>query len=65
MGIYLHIPFCKSRCKYCDFFSTTDLEKRSQYVDALLCEWQDAELTGDKIVPPREFVERQSNKKEK
>ena len=41
MGIYLHIPFCKSRCKYCDFFSTTDLEKRSQYVDALLCEWQD------------------------
>ena len=41
MGIYLHIPFCKSRCKYCDFFSTTHLEKRSQYVDALLCEWQD------------------------
>ena len=41
MGIYLHIPFCKSRCKYCDFFSTIDLEKRSQYVDALLCEWQD------------------------
>ena len=40
-GIYIHIPFCKSRCKYCDFFSTTDLEKRSQYVDALLCEWQD------------------------
>ena len=41
MGIYIHIPFCKSRCKYCDFFSTTHLEKRSQYVDALLCEWQD------------------------
>ena len=41
MGIYLHIPFCKSRCKYCDFFSTTDLEKREQYVEALLCEWQD------------------------
>ena len=40
-GIYIHIPFCKSRCKYCDFFSTTDLEKRSQYVEALLCEWQD------------------------
>ena len=40
-GIYIHIPFCKSRCKYCDFFSTTHLEKRSQYVEALLCEWQD------------------------
>ena len=40
-GIYIHIPFCKSRCKYCDFFSTTDLEKQSQYVEALLCEWKD------------------------
>ncbi|MBQ9143983.1 MAG: radical SAM family heme chaperone HemW [Paludibacteraceae bacterium] len=35
-GIYIHIPFCKSRCKYCDFFSTTQLEKRAQYVEALL-----------------------------
>ena len=40
-GIYIHIPFCKSRCKYCDFFSTTHMEKREQYVEALLCEWQD------------------------
>ena len=40
-GIYIHIPFCKSRCKYCDFFSTTHMEKRAQYVEALLCEWQD------------------------
>lgn len=23
-GIYLHIPFCKTRCVYCDFFSTTE-----------------------------------------
>ena len=22
-GIYLHIPFCKTRCIYCDFYSTT------------------------------------------
>ena len=39
-GIYIHIPFCKSRCKYCDFFSTTHLEKRAQYVVALLEEWR-------------------------
>ena len=38
-GIYIHIPFCKSRCRYCDFFSTTALEKQQQYVDALLREW--------------------------
>lgn len=40
-GIYIHIPFCKTRCKYCDFFSTTHLEKRSQYVEALLNELHD------------------------
>ena len=40
-GIYIHIPFCKSRCKYCDFFSTTHLEKQAQYVQALLVEMQD------------------------
>ena len=39
-GIYIHIPFCKSRCRYCDFFSTTQLEKRSLYTKALLSEWE-------------------------
>lgn len=34
-GIYIHIPFCKSRCAYCDFFSTTQLSQREAYVDAL------------------------------
>lgn len=39
-GVYLHIPFCKSRCRYCDFFSTTFLEKREAYVHTMLREWQ-------------------------
>lgn len=34
-GIYLHIPFCKRRCIYCDFFSTTQSEKKENYVEAL------------------------------
>lgn len=34
-GIYVHIPFCKSRCIYCGFFSTTSLNERGRYVDAL------------------------------
>ena len=34
-GIYIHIPFCKRRCIYCDFFSTTQREKKSAYVHAL------------------------------
>lgn len=37
-SIYLHIPFCKKRCTYCNFFSTTLLEKQEQYVGALLKE---------------------------
>lgn len=34
-GIYIHIPFCKSRCIYCGFYSTTSLEFRQRYVEAL------------------------------
>lgn len=34
-GIYIHIPFCKRRCIYCDFFSTTESEKKPTYVHAL------------------------------
>lgn len=37
-GIYVHIPFCASRCKYCDFYSTTLLDRREEYVQALLQE---------------------------
>ena len=34
-GIYLHIPFCKTRCIYCDFYSTTRSELKTRYVHAL------------------------------
>lgn len=34
-GLYIHIPFCRSRCVYCGFYSTTALELRQKYVDAL------------------------------
>ena len=37
-GLYVHIPFCKRRCLYCDFFSTTLLERREEYIEALLRE---------------------------
>ena len=34
-GLYIHIPFCASRCIYCGFFSTTRHAMRDRYVDAL------------------------------
>lgn len=38
-GLYVHIPFCQSKCIYCDFYSMPDrLHQASEYVDALLIE---------------------------
>lgn len=35
-GIYIHIPFCRSRCIYCDFYSVTQSGRWMEaYVDAL------------------------------
>lgn len=34
-GIYIHIPFCKTRCIYCDFYSTTRSELKKRYIRAL------------------------------
>lgn len=39
-GIYIHIPFCESRCIYCDFYSTTSLKWKDDYVDALCKEME-------------------------
>lgn len=39
IGIYIHIPFCKKRCAYCDFFSTFyNPEVVKSYISALLKE---------------------------
>ena len=38
-GVYVHIPFCASRCSYCDFFSTLQLaDAGTSYVEAVVAE---------------------------
>jgi oxygen-independent coproporphyrinogen-3 oxidase len=39
-GLYIHIPFCASRCIYCNFYSTTHAELKQRYVDAVCKEME-------------------------
>lgn len=34
-GIYIHIPFCRKKCHYCDFYKTTAIQKKPLFLDAL------------------------------
>ncbi len=37
-GIYIHIPFCKQACSYCDFYFVTNHQHKSDFVDVLVKE---------------------------
>ena len=53
IGIYVHIPFCKSKCYYCDFVSYDNKnEKIDKYIDTVLAEIEDnsKNFTKDHIV---------------
>lgn len=43
-GIYLHIPFCKQACTYCNFHFSTNLSRKAEFLDALskeICQQND------------------------
>ena len=35
MGIYVHIPFCRSKCYYCGFYSVASTQLKKAYIAAL------------------------------
>ncbi len=37
-GLYIHIPFCKSKCAYCNFFSVVSEKQRADFIKALKIE---------------------------
>ncbi len=37
-GLYIHIPFCKQACSYCDFYFVTRQQQKQDFVDALIRE---------------------------
>lgn len=52
-GLYIHIPFCHSKCIYCDFFSTPKLDKLDALLEALAREY---DIRKDEITEPFKTV---------
>jgi oxygen-independent coproporphyrinogen-3 oxidase len=51
-GVYVHIPFCRHKCAYCDFYSVTDAKLHRPYVTALkreLASYDDAPFSADSL----------------
>lgn len=48
VGLYIHVPFCRSRCLYCDFVSYTDFSKVTEYFETL---WKEIELWSEVLTP--------------
>ena len=45
LGIYVHIPFCRSKCEYCDFYSlpgARDKDRMDEYTAALVAHIREA-----------------------
>ncbi|WP_313254996.1 radical SAM family heme chaperone HemW [Empedobacter sp.] len=52
-GIYIHIPFCKQKCSYCDFHFSTNLQHKSNLIQAIN---KELEIRKDEISTPIETI---------
>lgn len=51
LGIYIHIPFCASKCFYCDFYSVANKNLESLYINALIEDiLSETELLGERLI---------------
>jgi len=61
-GIYIHIPFCKQACNYCNFHFSTSLKLKSEFIAALV---KEIDLTSPyllQLADEMEDIEAQTNK---
>lgn len=54
-GIYVHIPFCQKKCKYCDFisFDKWDENIKKRYIQAVLKEIENGSIGHEKTCPTK------------
>ena len=52
-GLYIHIPYCHSKCSYCDFCSTSKVDTAEDYITALIDEYR---LRKDEVNEPLSTV---------
>ncbi|MEP7263078.1 MAG: radical SAM protein, partial [Bacteroidota bacterium] len=52
-GIYIHIPFCKQACNYCDFHFSTSLNHKSELIAAICRELE----MRKNYLPEKEIIE--------
>jgi len=58
LGLYIHIPFCVSKCNYCDFYSIAgaDEEKKDRYVSALVSHMKEYKIQAKKHVVTSVYI---------